>query len=255
MVYNFIKTKRENNILRLTLARPAKRNAFTPTMVNEINHALILAEEDQNIYVVEIDAEGPVFCAGMDISTFEDPSKDSPNSSIENIDISLGEVFENLNKPTVCKVEGDVFAGGFLIILGCTYVLAQKEVKFSLPETEIGLFPFQVMGALLKHLPQNKALKLCIDSEPFDVAKAVDLGIVDSVLEKGKIEHLRDKLLSKSPLAIRQGIEALHLLHHTPREKRYAFLFEKLQELRLSSDAQEGIQAWREKRKPIWKNQ
>jgi len=125
MKYNFIKTSIDQHIFKLTLARPEKRNAFTPTMVNEISHAIEEANKDKTVRLVMINAEGPVFCAGMDMKTFENPALDILNTEIQNQHISLASAISQLNKPSIAIVEGDVLAGGFLIVLECT--LTEKE--------------------------------------------------------------------------------------------------------------------------------
>lgn len=254
MDYNFIKTRIENHRFYLTLARPEKRNAFTPTMVNEIHHAIQEANNDPEVRIVIVDAEGPVFCAGMDLKAFNDPSKDQPNPNIKNIDISLGEVFHRLNKPSVAIVEGNVYAGAFLIILECTYVFARPEVKFALTEVTLGIFPFQVLNSLLKIMPQNKAMDLCISGLPFSAEKAKELGIVYDYLDPEKLEILINQITSNAPLAISKGYEALKRLEELPEAEKFDYLLEALQELRSSEDAQEGIRALFEKRKPVWKN-
>ena len=89
MKYNFIKTSIDHHVFKLTLARPEKRNAFTPTMVNEISHAILEANENKTVRLVLINAEGPVFCAGMDMKTFENHELDILNPEIQNQNISL----------------------------------------------------------------------------------------------------------------------------------------------------------------------
>lgn len=253
MNYNFIKTAVDGHQFKLTLARPQKRNAFTPTMVNEIAHALEEAESDTNIRIIIIDAEGPVFCAGMDLKAFQNPENDEQNPQIENKDISLGAVFRNLNKPTIALLEGDVIAGGFLIILECTFVFAKEQVKFNLPEVKIGIFPFQVLESLLKVMPQNKALQLCIEGQAFDTQRAIELGIVYDFLDDLKIKNLIESLESNAPLATKSGFQALKALPQIQEKERFNFLLEELAKLRNSADAKEGIAAMFEKRKPVWK--
>lgn len=255
MTYNFIKTKTENHVFTLTLARPEKRNAFTPTMVNEVNHALSFANSEKEIRLVIINAEGPTFCAGMDLKTFENPELDFKNSEIENKNISLAQAVSQLNKPSIAIVEGDVMAGGFLIILNCTYVFAKKEVKFSLPEVKRGIFPFQVLGSLLKLMPQNKAMDLCISAKSFDTQEAINLGIVYDFYTEESFNNLQTSLLSNAPLAISRGFEALKKLEELPESEKLEYLLEKLADLKKSKDAQEGIIAFFEKRPPVWQNE
>lgn len=255
MKYNFIKIEKEEHILKLVLARPEKRNAFTPTMVAEIAHALERADLDESVYLIEISAEGSVFCAGMDILAFEDPNQDSLNPEINtDLNLSLGYIFEKLRTPSLCIIEGDVYAGGFLIFLGCTYTLASLKVKFTLPETQIGIFPFQVMESLLKFLPEAHVLKLCISPKSFDLTRALQLGLVDDIYKIENLEEYRSNILSGSPYAISKGMTALNQLGNISEEKRYAFLKNTLDEVKKSEDAQIGIRAWKEKKKPKWKN-
>lgn len=255
MTYNFIKTRKDGYVFTLTLARPEKRNAFTPTMVNEMDHALKAANADKEVRVVVIDAEGPVFCAGMDLKAFTDPAADRVNPDLENRDLSLGEVMAQLNKPSVALVEGNVMAGGFLIVAECTYVLALPEAGFSLPEVKIGIFPFQVLASLLKILPEKKALQFCISGEPFSARQALEWGIVDELLEAGVAERLISRLAGNAPLAVTRGFEALKGLGEVEPARRFRYLKAALDQLRSSQDAQEGIRALFEKRKPEWRNE
>ncbi|WP_140936991.1 enoyl-CoA hydratase/isomerase family protein [Sphingobacterium lumbrici] len=224
MEYNFIRVEKQDFRFILTLARPEKRNAFTPTMVNEIAHAFELANADDAIKVVIIKAEGPVFCAGMDLNTFENETLDTPNPFIPNQDVSLGQVFDSLLKPSVAIVEGNVIAGGFLIILGCSYVYCKKETQFKLPEVALGLFPFQVMASLLKVMPEKKVLQLCLHTEYFDVEKAIALGIVDGFIEDNIIESLLATFENRSNKALMAGIQALRHIPTKQREEQFAYL-------------------------------
>ncbi len=255
MNYNFIKTLVEKHVFTLILARAEKRNAFTPTMVNEINHALTEADKNKEVRVVIVKAEGPVFCAGMDLKAFNDPNNDLLNPDIENQNISLGQVFRRLNKPSIAVIEGNVIAGGFLIILECTYVFASAEVKFSLPEVKIGIFPFQVLASLLRIMPQNKAMDLCIRAEAFPVEEAKQLGIVYDFYEENKVLNLVNTITANAPLAISKGFEALKTLQEMKESDKFQYLLSMLNSLKESNDAQEGIKALFDKRTPEWLNE
>lgn len=231
-MYKYIKAEKREFQFILTLARSEKRNAFTPTMVNEIHHAFQIANKDDEIKVVIIKAEGPIFCAGMDLKTFENPDLDVTNPAIQNINISLGEVFDRLLKPSVAIVEGNVIAGGFLIILGCTYVFCHREVQFKLPELDIGLFPFQVMASLLKVMPEKKALQLCLQTAYFDALKAKEYGIVDGSLEEIDAEDFLQYFKDKSSLAMMKGIEVLRILPNISPKDHFSYLKNVLDSLK-----------------------
>lgn len=232
MNYKFIQTDISDHVFTLTLNRAEKRNAFTPTMVNEVAHAVKEANDNDLIHVLVLKAAGPVFCAGMDLKTYQDPSLDVPNPAIQNVDISLGEIFDQLNKPSIAIVEGDVIAGGFLYILGCTYVFARKDLNFRLPEIALGIFPFQVMAGLRRIMPEKKILQLCFDPSAFTTDKAIELGIVDSYLDWDPLNTLIASFASKSSYAMKAGMEALKSIRNMDSNEQYSYLLASLQKLK-----------------------
>lgn len=232
MNYKFIQTEIKEHVFTLTLDREAKRNAFTPTTVNEVAHALEEAEANDQVHVLVLRANGPVFCAGMDLKTYQNPELDSPNPAIVNMERSLGEIFDQFSKPSIAIVEGDVIAGGFLYILGCTYVFAKKELNFRLPEIALGIFPFQVMAGLKRIMSEKQILQLCFDPSPFQTDKAIELGLVDGYLEQDKIDGLIASFADKSIYAMQAGMKALKAIRDMESDKQYAFLLESLQKLR-----------------------
>lgn len=253
---NFVKVNREEHVFTLTLARSEKRNAFSPTMVSEIAYALDEANQDPEVRLIQIEAEGPVFCAGMDLKAFEDPAIDIPNPNIPKVKKSLAEVFAGLDKPSICVVRGDVIAGGFLIALSCTYLFACPQVRFSLPEVKIGLFPFQVLALLLEYMPERKAMDLCIQGKSFSAEEALQQGLLYGVLDGNEVrlDELKRSIVDNAPLAITRGFIALRKLKENRFKEQYAFLLDELAALRQTADFKEGMEAMRNKRKAIWRN-
>lgn len=227
--------------MEVILARSEKRNAFTPTMVNEINHAFQLANDDDAVHVVVLKAEGPVFCAGMDLKVFENEDLDNRNPHIDNKNISLGEVFAGLYKPSVAIVEGNVIAGAFLMIAGCTYVFCSEQVQFRLPELNIGLFPFQVIASLLKVMPEKKMLQLCLHTDYFSAKDAMEYGLVDGFLEKIDIDIFLERFREISSSAVVAGFKAARELPAVAIQDRYDFLLRSLHALKASTDVKNRI--------------
>jgi methylglutaconyl-CoA hydratase len=258
--FQFIETDQEGHTFIITLNRPEKRNAFTPTMVNEIGYALSCAEVNGDIWCILIKAKGSVFCAGMDLLVFQNPELDIKNPSLPEPHhaVNLGNAFRMLTKPAVAQVEGAVYAGGFLITCGCTFVVATDHAEFSLPEVKRGLFPMQVISALLKHMSPIKALQLCILAESYKGETAKELGLVSHLSTRETIDRqvgaILEKIISHSPFAISKGMQTLRALGGIPEYARFGFLASQLAEIRKSEDAKEGINAFKEKRKPVWKN-
>ncbi|WP_159469668.1 enoyl-CoA hydratase/isomerase family protein [Dyadobacter sp. 3J3] len=256
----YIKTSLKGNIFEIILNRPEKRNAFTPTMANEIAFALAYAKKIIEIRCVIIKAEGPVFCAGADLNAFHDPTIDQKNQTLPEPkgEVRLGDAFTNLHKPSIAQIEGSVFAGGFLIICGCTFVVSIPEANFSLPEVKRGIWPMQVMASLLDIIPKRKILEMSITGKSYTAEEVLDLGLVTQIANKEVIEYEVNKLAnlicSNAPYAIKSGMEALQNLSDVEESKRHAYLKSELDKLLKSEDAKEGSVAFKEKRNPIWKS-
>ena len=178
------------------------------------------------------------------------------NSTIPqpNGEVLIGELFNKVYKPTIAKVTGDVYAGGFFFLAGCNIVVAQDAIKFGLPEVKRGIYPFQVMAALLKVMPARKVVDWCIRGYNLPVEEALRYGLVSEVTEAENIDaavqKIIDELKQNSPSAIRYGLEAYDKIQPTAAEHKY--LFDILQKTIGTKDGQEGLRAFREKRKPNW---
>ena len=259
--FKFIETEQAGHVFFITLNRPEKRNAFTPTMINELAFALAYANVQRDSWCVVIKANGPVFCAGMDLAVFQNPELDIINNSLPepNKAVTIGDALRLMNKPVIAKVEGNVYAGGFLIVGGCTFVVAAEDVEFSLPEVKRGIFPMQVISTLQDLMSPKQALRLCILGEPFGAMAALNFGLVTHIAAGEKLNEriatLIDTILANSPHAISRGMETFRALPDIPGYARFGFLADQLTKIRNSADAQEGINAFREKRTPCWTNQ
>jgi len=253
--FAFIKLKVEEHVMILTLDRADKKNALHPHMVSEIAFAMQFAKQTNEIRAIVIDAEGDVFCAGADLKAFMGMVGEF-ESSIPNAkeEVLIGELFNKVHKPVITKVEGKVLAGGFLFLAGANYVVCNEGVVLGLPEAKRGLFPFQVMAALLEIMPKRVVIDWCIRGINLDVNDAQTYGLVTHITKPEIIDTIVNKLLddikTSSPTAIRLGLEALDTINEQVSKNQY--LMKMLQKTIGSKDGQEGLLAFREKRKPIW---
>ena len=187
----FIKTTISDHIFTITLNRPDKRNAFSPTMAEEITFALAFAHYNAKIRCVIINAEGSVFCAGADLNAFHDPSANQKNPNLPAIReaVRLGDAFADLLKPSIACVQGAVLAGGFLIICGCTFVFSVPNATFGLPEVKRGIWPMQVMASLTPIVAPRKILEMCITGNNYRAEQALQLGLVTNIADNANIEE------------------------------------------------------------------
>lgn len=254
-----IKTAKAGHLFTITLSRPEKRNAFTPTMAEEITFALSYAHYAPDIRCVVLKAEGPVFCAGADLNAFHDPSANVVNATLPSIreEARLGDAFNDLLKPCIAQVEGPVLAGGFLMICGCTFVFSVPEATFSLPEVKRGIWPMQVMASLLPIMPQRKILEMSITGKVYSGKEALEMGLVTHLVEKEAIEAeaeaLAKQICNNAPLAIQSGMRSLQELKNRPQNEQHTYLKTELDKLLQTEDAKEGALAFKEKREPVWK--
>lgn len=253
--FAFIEIETSDHVLTLTLDRAEKKNALHPQMVNEIAFALQYAHYQKDIWVVVIQAKGNVFCAGADLKAMAGLVEPNDSSIPKPAGTTLiGELFNKVYKPTIAKITGDVYAGGFFFLAGCNIVISQNDVKFGLPEVRRGIYPFQVMAALMKVMPSRKVLDWCIRGYNLPVAEAERYGLVTQVVTAGEIEGATqavvDELKQNSPMAIKKGLEAYD--HIQPSAEQHKYLLKMLQQTIMSKDGQEGLKAFREKRSPNW---
>ncbi|GAA4276609.1 enoyl-CoA hydratase-related protein [Aquimarina mytili] len=253
--FAFIKLKVHDHVMTLTLDRPKKKNALHPHMVQEIAFAMQFAKQTSDVRAIVIDASGEVFCAGADLKAFMGMVGEFDSSIPEaKGEVLIGELFNKVHKPIITKVEGTVLAGGFFFLAGANYVVCNEGNTLGLPEVKRGLFPFQVMAALLEIMPKRIVVDWCIRGYNLDVADAKRFGLVTHIVSPDTIDEVIQEILEEikanSPTAIRLGLEALDTI--SEQASKHKYLMEMLQKTVGSKDGQEGLLAFRQKRKPVW---
>ncbi len=248
----------KDHVLEITLNRPEKKNAMNPVMVNEIAYAMSYAHHNNAIWAVVFGANGDIFCAGADLKAFSGEAQEETNSTISKpeTEVIIGELFLQVHKPCIAKIDAPAFAGAFLLIGGCTHVIASEKASFSLPEVKRGLWPMQVMESLLNVMPPRKVLDLCMTGGTLNVEEAQRCGLVTEIANSNeldaKVEELLSTIKANSPTAIRKGLEAFDKLRSIKSDEKHKYLQKMLYEVIKSEDAKEGITAFKEKRKPNW---
>jgi methylglutaconyl-CoA hydratase len=260
VIFEFLIVEQSNHRLNITLNRPEKKNAMNQTLVNELAFALAYAKYSKSVWLVIIKANGTVFCAGADLNNFLQP-QDSVISTIPQPlqTVKLGDAFAQVYKPVIAQVHASVYAGGFLILGGCTQVIATENAQFSLPEVKRGIWPFQVMASLQSIVPARQLIDWCMRGHVLNAEQAQQMGIVSKVVKEEELAKAVDQLAQEiedvAPMAIQKGLEAYHTALNLNQADKHSYLQAMLQDLLQSNDAKEGILAFKEKRKPLWNNQ
>ena len=252
LIFEATKIDIKSNIMTITLNRPEKKNALNNVMMNEINYALAYAKQEKSIRVICIAAEGDIFCAGADLSRTESESNVPKLDNADDISISL----RHLYKPVVCKIQGSVLAGVLLLVANSTHAIATKEATFSAPEIHRGLWPFMVMAGLFRVMPKRAGLDFIMRGKPIDSKKAQEWGLINECVSADcldkKVNELTKELASLAPETMRFGLEAYEKQDSKSFDEALPYLKEQIAECFKGKDAQEGIAAFLEKRKPNW---
>lgn len=254
MDYKTIVVDEKNMIGRITFNLPPL-NVLNIEMMKEINQAL-KDFQGKNLKLLIIDANGKAFSAGVDVS---DHTKDKVNEMIA----VFHEIFTNLlniSAPTVALVNGAALGGGCEVATFCDIVIASEKSKFGQPEIKVGVFPPVAAAIFPKLMWSKKALELMLTGEVIRANDAKDLGLVNHILPVENFEEEAEKFI-KEQLASNSAI-VLQLTKRAFIEgatQNYNESIKKIEDIYLNqlmktTDANEGLAAFLEKRQPVWKN-
>ncbi len=260
--FAYLELKIENNFLHIFLNRPQAKNALSPTLIRELAFALSYAHHQKNIWGIVLGARGNIWCAGMDLKAMKG-QEETNNSTIPTTEkeIILGEMFVKLHKPAIMRIHAPVYAGGFLLVGSAHYAVGTAQANFSLPEVKRGLFPFQVMSLLLQNISTRVVMDWCLKGKTLSAIECKNIGLLTDLVENEQeidefiTQNLILPLTENSPAAIHLGLQAFDEMRAINEQEKQGFLKKMFEQCIQTEDAQEGIKAFAEKRKPIWKNQ
>lgn len=239
----------------ITINRPERRNALNGAVIDGVIDGYRLAHEDPDIRVIVVTGAGDkAFCAGADLQPGQsfafDPSR--PNAPYAD----LLRVAQNATKPAITRVNGACMAGGMGLLCMTDMAVAADTAVFGLPEVKVGVFPMQVLSVLQTLVPRRTVSEWCITGEPFDAATALGAGLLNHVAPAAeldaKVGWLIDRIVDKSPTAIRRGKYAMRAIAAMSFDEAVAYTESQIALLAMTEDAKEGVAAFAQKRKPVW---
>jgi len=245
-------------IRTITLNRPERRNAMTQEMQTELISALKDTASGGNRVLI-LTGAGEAFCAGLDLSELQ--KMKGKTAAEHRIDAErIGRLFVTLYElpvPTIAAVHGPAIAGGTGLATICDFTLATPGSKFGFTEARIGFVPALVSAFLTLQVGDKRARELLLTARLFDAAEAQQMGLVNEVVAHGELmqraQMVAESLLANSP----QSLSATkRLLAAQNREWLDAAIIAALAanaESRETADFHEGVAAFLEKRKPVWK--
>lgn len=240
-------------VLWLTINREARRNAMSPAVLAGMTQAIEAAQTNRAVRAIVITGTGSkAFCAGADLQTAQAFTTDysEPYGHFAR----LLRQAKASNVPLVARVGGACMAGGMGLLSMCDMAVASSHAVFGLPEVKVGVFPAQVLSVLQHLIPRRKLAEMCITGEPITSAQALALGLVNYVDDDvdARLEWLLERILDKSPAAIRRGVYTMKKIESMPFEESMSFTESQIALFTLTDDAKEGQQAFQQKRPPNW---
>ncbi len=254
--YEHILFEMDGTTAHLTMNRPEKRNALSLAHMQELIDCLKAISESKEASIVVLGGNGPAFCAGHDLS--EMVGRD-PEFYRHLFDVcrELMETIQKLPQPVIGEVHGVATAAGCQLAATCDLVVASEDARFATPGVKIGLFCSTPMVALSRSVGQKKSMEMLLTGEFISAEEALTEGLVNRVVPAEELEAqtraLAEKIAEASPLVVGVGKQAFYRQLEMPTEQAYAYTKEVMSFNASFADAQEGICAFLEKRKPEWK--
>jgi len=236
----------------ITLNRPEKRNALSPTLIAEVYEHLLVANEDDTVRCIVITGAAPAFCAGADLKA--KPGQETGGREVP-YPMLLTQIQDN-PKPVIAAINGAAFAGGLGIVGAVDISVTVDNVNFSFSEVRIGVIPAMIAVVCLPKLGTHHGMKLFLTGERFTAAQAVDMGFIHRAVPADKLEAAVqeeiDMISLGGPIAIAEAKKLVRRVPQLSREEGFAETQPWSAKLFAAEEGAEGMAAFREKRKPNW---
>ena len=239
----------------ITINRPDKRNAINADVIAGIRAGYRAAHADSGVRAIVLTAAGEkAFCAGGDLQPGKGFAFDLSRPNVDYAD--LMREAQNATLPTIARINGTCMAGGMGLLCMTDLAVAADHVLFGVPEVKVGVFPMQVMSLLQNLAPRRQVREWALSGEPFSAAEALQAGLLNHVVPAAeldaKVDWLLDRIVDKSPTAIRRGKYAMRAIEAMSFDEAIAYTESQIALLAMTEDAKEGLASFNEKRKPVW---
>ena len=260
MAYATLKLEQEGEIATITLNRPERRNAISADMTEELPAALE-AVETSAARVVILTGAGKAFCAGMDLDDLRCVASQPPAQHLDDAR-RMARMFRRVYafpKPIIAAVNGAAIAGGTGLATLADFTLAVPEAKFGYTEVRIGFLPGVVSVFLRRQVGEKRARDLLLTGRIFDAAEAHAMGLVTQIVAPEKLlataRELAASLVALSPTSLMRTKRLLLRAEESEIERDLEAAIRESADIRSTADFREGLAAFLEKRKPVWRGQ
>ena len=243
-------------VATLTLNRPRQRNALSMALMGELNTALADIAADADVKVVVIRGNGPAFCAGHDLKEMRADDREEAHRRTFKECAKMMTAIVELPKPVIARVHGIATAAGCQLVATCDLAIAADDARFATPGVNLGLFCSTPMVALSRNVSRKQAMEMLLTGEMIDSATAEKFGLINRAVTPDELDNAVDELAaticSKSPVALEIGKVAFYKQLECGLTEAYEYTGAVMVRNMMTRDAGEGIDAFIEKRRPVW---
>ena len=244
-------------IARLTLNRPAARNALSMEMMAALQARLDAIADERAVKIVILAAAGPGFCAGHDLKQMMAHKGDAAyyRRVFETCSALMTSIVR-LPQLVIAEVQGVATAAGSQLVASCDLAIAASAARFALPGVNIGLFCSTPMVAVSRNVARKHVMEMLVTGDLISAEKACEIGLINRVVPPAALAAetagLAAQIVAKSPHTLKVGKEAFYRQVEMPLDDAYAYTGQVMAENMLAADAVEGITAFIDKRPPTW---
>jgi enoyl-CoA hydratase/carnithine racemase len=259
-----IRATHVNGIVRLMLDDNARRNALSMDMLGQLQSALDQAAVDSLVRVIVIAATGPAFCSGHDLKeiTRARESTDGGKAFFVETMATCERVMQTIvshSKPVIAEVTGVALAAGCQSVASCDLAYAATTARFGTPGVNIELFCSTPMVALTRNISNKSAMEMLLCGDLMDAETAGNIGLINGVVPEETLSdytmNIAAKIAAKSRTTLAIGKREFYLQREMPPAQTYEYTSQIMVANMLERDAEEGINAFIEKRAPHWVDQ
>jgi len=242
----------------ITLNQPERRNTFDTPFAEELNDALWKFEENKEVKVIIIQAEGKHFSTGIDLNEFRNKSAQEYREFVHLMD-KHNHTIAKMKKIVISSVQGYAVANGAGLAFASDFTIAADNAKFGTTAINVGLICLGPAVALMKIVGRKKTLEFILTGKIFSAEEACKLGLINEVVPlenlKARTLDFAREIAGKNPLALQMGKSGVYQTEDMPYHQAVDYMGELFSGLCVTENAQEGVKAFLEKREPVWKEE
>ena len=256
---NFLTLAIGQHVATVTLNRPEVRNAFNAELIEAVTETFVKLGQRSDVRCIVLAANGTAFCAGADLNwmrSMADYTREQNLADAGRLAAMMRTIYE-CPKPTIAKIQGDVYAGGMGLVAACDMAVAVDTAHFCLSEVKLGLAPSTISPYVVRAMGARAAHRYFLTAERFNAAEALRIGFVHEVVAvdalAAKVAELANALVNAGPEAVKlckKLVQDVAGKHITP--ELISMTIASIADIRVSPEGREGLQSFLQKRKPNW---